>query len=142
MTPWTAACQASLSFTISQSFSDSCPLSWRCYLTISSSATLFSSCLQSFPALVFSNEAALCIRWPKYCNFSFSPSSEYLGLISFRIDWFNLLAVQAVLKSLGQHHSLKASILLCSVFFMVQLSHRYMTTGKSYHSVCGPLSAK
>ena len=79
---------------------------------------------------VFSNESVLCIRWPKYWNFSFniSPSNEYLGLISFRIDWLDLLAVQGTLKSLLQHHSSKASILQCSVFFMVQLSHPYMTT--------------
>ena len=82
--------------------------------------------------MVFSNGLALCIRWPKYCSFSFSisPSSEYSGLISFRIDWFNLLAVQGTLKSLLQHHTLKASILQCSAFFVVQLSHPYMTTGK------------
>ena len=82
---------------------------------------------------VFSNESALCIRWPKYWSFSFniSPSSEHPGLISFRTDWLDLLAVQGTLKSLLQHHSSKASILLCSVFFIVQLSHPYMTTGKT-----------
>ena len=82
---------------------------------------------------VFSNELALCIRWPKYWSFSFSisPSSEYSGLISFRIEWFDLLAVQATLKSLLQHHSSKVSILGCSTFFVVQLSHLYMTTGKT-----------
>ena len=81
---------------------------------------------------VFSNESALCIRWPQDWSFSFStsPSSECSGLISFRIDWFDLLAVQGTLKSLLQQHSSKASILWCSVFFMVQLSHPYMTTGK------------
>ena len=81
---------------------------------------------------VFSNEPAVCIRWPKYWNFSFSisPSSEYSGLISFRIDWF-ILAVQGTLKSLFQHHISKASILLCSACFMVQLSHLYLTTGKT-----------
>ena len=80
-----------------------------------------------------SNELALCIRWPKYWNFSFSisPSNEYSGLISFRIDWLDLLAVQEIFKSLLQHHSSKASILWCSAFFMVQLPHLYMTTGKS-----------
>ena len=78
----------------------------------------------------FSNELALCIRWPKYRNFSFSPSNEYSGLISFRIDWFDLLAVQWTLKNLLQHHSSKASILQHLVFFMVQLSHLYVTTGK------------
>ena len=82
---------------------------------------------------VFSNESALCMRWPKYWSFSFyiSPSSEHSGLISFRMDWLGLLAVQGTLKSLLQHHSSKASILLCSAFFIVQLSHPYMTTGKS-----------
>ena len=87
-----------------------------------------------FPRIrVFSNESVLCIRWPKYCSFSFSisPSSEYLGLISFRIDWLDLLVVQGTLESLLQHYSSKASILHCSAFFMVQLSHLYMTTGKT-----------
>ena len=79
---------------------------------------------------VFSNESAVGIRWPKYWSFSISPSKEYSGLISFRIDWFDLLAVQGILKSLRQHHSLKALILRHSTFFMVQLSHLYMTTGK------------
>ena len=74
---------------------------------------------------VFSNESALCIRWPEYCSFSISPSNEYSGLISFRIDWSHLLAVQGTLKSLLQHHNSKASILWCSAFFMVQLSHPY-----------------
>ena len=87
-----------------------------------------------FPSIrVLSNESALQIRWPKYWSFSFSisPSNEYSGLIFFRIDWFNLLAVQGTLTSLLQHHSSKASILRCSAFFMVQLSHLYMTTGKT-----------
>ena len=87
-----------------------------------------------FPRIrVFSNELALRIRWPKYWSFSFriSPSDEYSGLISFTIDWFDLLAVQGTLKSLLQHHSSKASILWCSVFFMFQLSHPYVTTGKT-----------
>ena len=87
-----------------------------------------------FPSIrVFTNESALCIRWPKYWGFSFSisPSSEYSGLISFRIDWLDLLAVQGTLKSLLQHPSWKASVLQCSAFFMVQLSHPYMTTGKT-----------
>ena len=84
-----------------------------------------------FPSVrVFSNESALCIRWPKYWSFSFSPSNEYSRLISFRIDWLDLLAVQGTLKSLLQHHSSKASILRCSTFFTVQLSCPYMTTGK------------
>ena len=87
-----------------------------------------------FPSIrVFSNELALCIRWPKYWSFSFNirPANEYSGLISFRMDWLDLLAVQGTLKSLIQHHSSKASILQCSGFFIVQLSHPYMTTGKS-----------
>ena len=80
---------------------------------------------------VFSTETVLCIRWPKYWSFSISPSNEYSGLISFRIDWFDFLAVQGTLKNLLQHHSSKASILRHSAFFMVQLSHPYMTTGKT-----------
>ena len=88
--------------------------------------------LSIFPSIrVFSNELALCIRWPKYWSFSISPSNEYSGLISFRIDCFDLLEVQGTLKSLLQHHSLKASILQCSTFFMVQLSHPYKTTEKT-----------
>ena len=88
-----------------------------------------------FPSTrVFSNESALRIRWPKYWSFSFSisPSNEHLGLISFRMDWLDLLAVQGTLTSLLQHHSSKASILWCSAFFIVQLSHPYMTTGKNH----------
>ena len=87
-----------------------------------------------FPSIrVSSNESALCIRWPKYCSFSFNirPSNEHPRLISFRMDWLDLLAVQGTLKSLLQHHSSKASVLLCSAFFTVQLSHPYMTTGKT-----------
>ena len=85
-----------------------------------------------FPIIrVFSNESVLHIRWPKYWSFNISPSNEYSGLISFRIDWFDLLVVQGTLKSLFQHHSSKASILGCSAFLMVQLSHPYMTTGKT-----------
>ena len=87
-----------------------------------------------FPSIrVFSSESGLCIRWPKYWSFSFSisPSNEHPGLISFRMDWLDLLAVQGTLKSLLQHHSLKASILRCSAFLMAQLSHPYMTTGKT-----------
>ena len=87
-----------------------------------------------FPSIrVFSNESVLCIRWPKYWSFSFSisPSNEHSGLISFRIDWFELLAVQGTLKNLLQHHSSKASILQLSAFFIVQISHPYMTTGKT-----------
>ena len=87
-----------------------------------------------FPSMrVFSNESVPCIRWPKYWSYSFSisPSNEYSGLISFRMDWLDLLAVQGTLKSLLQHHSSKASIFWCSAFFIVQLSHPYMTSGKT-----------
>ena len=90
--------------------------------------------LSIFPSIrVFSNESVLHIKWPKYWSFSFSicPSNEYSGLISFRIDWFDILAVQRTLKSLLQHHSSKASILWCSAFSMVQLSHPYMSNGKT-----------
>ena len=130
-TPWTAAHQASLSFTVSLCL-NSCPMSHWCHPTISSSVIPFS-CLQSLPALESSSESALHIRWPKYWSFSFSisPSSEYSGPISFRIDWFDLLAVQGTFSSLLQHYSSKASILQHSAFFMVQLSHPYMTTGKT-----------
>jgi len=110
------------------------PLSRWCHLTISSSVFPFSSCLQSFPAIrVFSNDSALHIRWPKYWSFSFniSPSNEHPGLISFRMDWLDLLAVQGTLKSLLHHYSSKAWILLRLAFFIVQLSHPYMTTGKT-----------
>ena len=114
-------------------YSNSCPSSWWCHPTISSSVIPLSSGLQSFPALVFSKESALHIRWPKHWsfNFSISPFNEYSELISFRIDWFDLLAVQGILKSLLQHHSSKASIIWHSAFFTVQLSHPYMTTGKT-----------
>ena len=110
-----------------------CPLSQWCYSTISSYVIPFS--LPSiFPSIkVFSNELVLHIRWPKYWSFtiSISPSTEYSRLMSFRMDWLDLLAVQGTLKSLLQHHSSKASILQPSAFFMVQLSHPYMTTGKT-----------
>ena len=104
----------------------------------------------SFPALIFpsnrffSNESALCIRRPNYWsfNFSISPSNEYAGLIFFRIDWFDLLAVQGTLKSLLQHHSSKASILQCSVFYIIQLSHPHMTTGKNIAWLDGLLLVK
>ena len=90
---------------------------------------------------VFSNESAFCIRWPKYWSFSFniSPTNEHPGLISFRMDWLDLLAVQGTLKSLLQHHSSKASIPQCSAFFIVQLSHPYMTTGKTIALTRGKL---
>ena len=134
MTPWTAAHQASLSFTISQSLLK--PMSIELmmpsnHLVLCHPLLLLPSV---FPSIrVFSIKLALCIRWPKYWRFSFSisPSSEYSGLISFRTDWLDLLAVQGTLKSLHQHHGSKASVLWCSAFFMVQLSHPYMTTGKT-----------
>ena len=110
---------------------NSCPSSRWCHPTISFSVIPLSSCLQSFPAWgFFSNESALHIRWPKYWSFSFSisPSYEYSGLISFRMEWLDLLVVQGTLKSFLQHHSSKASILQCSAFFIIQL---YMTTGKT-----------
>ena len=95
---------------------------------------LFSFCTSIFPIIrVFSNESALRIRWPEYWGFSLniSPSNEHSGLISFSFDWVDLLAVQGILKSLLQHHSSKASVLQCSAFFMVQLSHPYMSNGKT-----------
>ena len=111
--------------------SNSCPLNWWCHPTISSSVITFSSCPQSLkPSIsIFSNELSLHIRWPKYWSFSISPANEYSELISFRINWLDLLAVD--LKSLPQHHSSKASILQLSAFFMVQLSHPYITTRKT-----------
>ena len=112
---------------------NSCLLSQWCHPTISSSVVPFSSSTPSiFSSIrVFSKESVLRIRWPEYWSFSISPSNEYSGLISFRIDWLDLLAVQGTLKSLLQHHSSNASILPCSAFFIVQLSHPYMTTGKT-----------
>ena len=113
--------------------SNSCPSSWWCHPAISSSVVPFSSCPQSLPASVFSNESTLCMRWPKYWSFSFgiSPSNEHPGLMSFRMDWLDLLAVQETLKNLLQHHSSKASLLRHSAFFLVQLLHPYITTGKT-----------
>ena len=111
--------------------SNSCPLSPWCHPTISSSVVPFSSCLQSSSIRVSSSELALCISWPKYWSFSISPSNEYSGLIFFRINWFNLLAVQGTLKSLLQHHSLKESVLRHLAFFVVQFSHPYMIWGKT-----------
>ena len=134
VTPWTAACQASLSITISQSLLKLMSIE---LLMPSNHLILCCSCLllpSIFPSIrVFSNESVLHIRWPKYWSFSFniSPSNEHSGLISFRMDLLDLPAVQGTLKSLLQHHSSKASILLHSAFFIVQLSHPYMTTGKT-----------
>ena len=112
---------------------DSHPSSQWCHPAISSSVVPFSSCLQSLPASVFSNESTLRMRWPKSWSFSFSiiPSKEHPGLISIRTDWLNLLAVQGTLKNLLQNNSSKASILQHSAFFILQLSHPYMTTGKT-----------
>ena len=134
MTPGIAAHQAPLTF----------PVSWSLLRFMSIELVMLSKPFNPLPPAFpfafklsqhqgFSNELALCSRWPKYWNFSFniSPSDEYSELISFRINWFDLLAVQGTLKSLLQHHSLKASVLQCSAFFMVQLSHPYMTTGKT-----------
>ena len=133
-TPWTAARQASLSITNSWTLLK--PMSLE--LVMPSSHLILCCPLLLLPSIfpsirVFSNESALRIRWPKYWSFSFSisPSNEHPGLISFRIDWLDLLAVQGTLKSLLKHHSAKASILRHSAFFTVQLSHPYMTTGKT-----------
>ena len=133
-TPWTAAPQASLSITNS----------WSLPTLMSIESVMPSNYLilccpflllpPIFPSIsIFSNESALLMRWPKYWSFSFniSPSKEHPGLISFRMDWLDLLEVQGTLKSLLQHHSSKASILWCSAFFIVQLSHPYMTTGET-----------
>ena len=132
-TLWTAALQASLSITDSQSL----PKLMSIELVMPYNHLILCHPLLLLPSIfpsirVFSNKSVLLIRWPKYCSFSFSisPSNEYSGLISFRMDRFDLLAVQGTLKSLLQHHSSKASILQHSTFFMVQLSHPYMTTGK------------
>ena len=133
MTPWTAAYQVSLSFAIY----------WSLLKLMSIKSVMPSNhlllchsllLLPIFPSIrIFCNESALLMRWPKYWSFSFSisPSNEYSGLISFRMDWLDLLAVQGTLKSLLQHHSSKALILQCSAFFMVQISHICITTGKT-----------
>ena len=112
--------------------SNSCQSSQWYHPTISFSVIPFS-CLQSFPTLGFFQTSVLRMRWPKYWSFGFSisPSNEHPGLISFRMDWLDVLAVQGTLKNLLKHHSSKASILWCSAFFTVQLSHPYMTTGKT-----------
>ena len=135
-TPMTVACQVSLCFTISQSLLRSMSIQSEMptnHLVLCCLLLLPSVSPSLFPVFLFSNESTLHIRWPKdwSYNFSISPSKEDSGLISFGIDWFDLLAVQGTLKSLLQHHSLKASVLQCSAFFMVQLSHPYMTTGNT-----------
>ena len=134
VTPWTAAHQASLSITNSHSLLKF----MSAELVMPSNRLIFCRSIllppSIFPSIrVFSKESILLSRWPKYWRFSFSisPSNEYSGLISFRMDWLDLLAVQRTLKSLLQYHSLRASILWHSAFFMVQLSHPYMTTGKT-----------
>ena len=132
MTPWTAAHQASLSFTISLSL-----LKLISIESVMPSNLILCHPLLLLPSIfpsirVFSNESVLRISWPKYWSFSFiSASHEYSRLISFRMDWLDLLAVQGTLKSLLKHHSSKASVLQCSAFFMVQLSYPHMTTGKT-----------
>ena len=130
VTPWTAAHQASLSITNSQSLLklmsiESMMPSNHLILRHPLLPSIFTS------IRVFSNKSVLLIRWPQYQSFSISSSNEYSGLISFKMDWLDLLAVQGTLKSLLQHHSSKASILWCSAFFIVQLSHPYVTTGKT-----------
>ena len=133
-TPWAAARQPSLSITNSQSLPKLMSIESVMpsnYLILCCPLLLLHSI---FPSIrVFSNESFLCIRWPEYWHFSFniSPYNEHSGLILFRIDWLDLLAVQGTLKSLLQHRSSKTSILWCSAFFIVQLSHPYMTTGKT-----------
>ena len=130
--PWTAAHQASYPSQSPRLCSNSCPLSQWCHPTISSSVAplLLPSVFSNIR--VFSIESALHIRWPKYLSFSFSisPSNEYSRLISFRIDWFDLLAVQGTLKSFLQHYSSKGSLLQCSAFFMVQVSYPYILQEK------------
>ena len=130
-TPWTVAQQSACPPPFIRVCSISFSLSWWCYLTISSSAALLL--LHSiFPSISLCQWVGLHIRWPKYWSFSNSSSNEYSGLISFRIDWFALFAVQGTLKSLLQHHNLKASILQCSAFFfMIQLPRQCMTIGKN-----------
>ena len=134
VTPWTAACQVSLFFTISWSL-----FKWIFIDSMMPSNHLILchpllSCPQSFPASGSFPMSTLGIRWPKCWSFSFSPSSEFSGLIFFRIDWLDRLAVHGTLKSLLQHHSSKASVPQCSAIFTVQLSHPYLTTGKAIHS--------
>ena len=134
MTPWTTACQASLSITNSQSLFKLMSIK----LVMPSNHLILCCPLLLLPSIflsikVFSNESVVSIRWPNYWSFSFSisPSNEYLGLTSFRMDRLYLLDVQGTLKSLLQHHSSTASIMWCSAFFIAQLSHPYMTTGKT-----------
>ena len=143
-TPWTAAHQASLSIANFRSL-----LKLMSIESVMPSNHLILCCPLLLPSIfpsmrIFSNESVLHIRWPEYWSFSFniSPSNEYSGLISFRMDWLDLLAVQGILKSLLQHHNSKASMLQRSIFFIVQLSHAYMTTGKTIALTSRPLLAK
>ena len=137
MTPWTAACLVYLSFTISQSLLKLMSIE----LVMPSNHLVLCHPLLFLPLIflsirVFFNKLAVCIRWPEYWSFSLSinPSNGYSGLISFRIDWFDLVAVQETLKSLLKHHSSKASILRCSAFFVDQLSHPYMNDYRKNHT--------
>ena len=130
--PWTATCQASLFITTAQGLLKFMSIE----LVMPSNHLILCHPLLLPPSIfasirVFSTESVFCIRWPKYWSFSISPSNEYSGLISFRMDWLDLLAVHRTLKSILQHQSSKASILQCLVFFIVQLSHPYMTSGKT-----------
>ena len=145
MTPWTAVCHTSLSITNSRSLLKLMSVE----LVMPSNNLILCHPLLLLPSIfpsnrVFSNESVLRIRWPEYWSFSFSisPSNEYSGQISLRMDWLDLLAVQGTLKTLLQHHSSKASMLWHSAFFIVQLSHPYMTTGKTTALTNGPLLAK
>ena len=145
LTPWIAACQASLSITNSRSLLKVMSIKLvmpSTHLILSHPLLLLSLIPPSIRA--FSNESTLCMRWPKYWNFSFSISTscEYSGLISFKVDWLDLLAVQGTLNSFLQHHSSKASIFQCPTFFTVQLPYLYMTTGKTTALTNGPLLAK
>ena len=137
VTPWTAAHQASLSITNSQSLLKLMSIE----LVMPSNHPILCRPLLLLPSIfpsirAFSRESALHIRLPKYWSFSISPSNEYSGLLSFRIDWLDLLAIQGTPKSLFQNHNWKASVLHCSVFFMVQLWHPYMTTGETIPLIC------
>ena len=145
VTPWTAAFQVPLSITNSRNLNEFMSIE----LVMPSNHLILCHLLLLLPSIfpsirIFYNQSVLCIRWPEYCSFSFgiSPSNDYSGLISFMMDWLALLAVQGTLKSLLQHHSSKASILWCSVFFIVQLSHLYMTTEKPHLWFDGPFSAR
>ena len=143
VTPWTAACQASRSLTISQSL----PKFLSTESVMPSNHLILCLFLLLLPSLfpsisVFSSQSVVCIRWVKYWSFDISHFNEYSGLIYFKIDWFHIFTVQGTLKSLLQHHSSKASILLCSAFSMARLTHSYMITGKAIASTNGPLLAE